>query len=104
MAHVSIQDGHSCLLWDDLWDNRVPLHMYLELYSFAKSTFIYVRVAIEASGPHILFHLPFSQIAFQQLETLAHSLNNMHISQDSDIWTYIWGGLPSSPRQRPINT
>ena len=80
MAKVNFQDGQSCLLWEDLWDNMVPQHMYPELHSFAKSTSISVKAAIEASGPDALFHLPLSQIAFQQLEALAHSLNNLHVS------------------------
>jgi len=31
MALVNIQDAQSCLLWEDLWDNRVPLHTFPQM-------------------------------------------------------------------------
>jgi len=36
LASVNIADGSSCLLWDDMWDGRVPRFALPELYSFAK--------------------------------------------------------------------
>ena len=74
MAMVNIQDAQSCLLWEDLWDNRVPLHTFPEML-------VDLRL--------FSICLSLSQIAFQQLEALALSLNNLHVTQELDTWTYI---------------
>jgi hypothetical protein len=36
LATVNINNGKSCYLWLDLWNNRVPKYSYPELFSFAK--------------------------------------------------------------------
>ena len=87
---VNINDGISCKLWDDLWMNIVPKFHYPELYSFVKQPQISVRKAFDAEGPNVLFHLPSSEIALQQLTDLAEKLNSLQISNESDIWSYIW--------------
>jgi hypothetical protein len=47
--------------------------------------------AKEAAGPHDLFHLPISLVAYQQLLQLVHSLDSIPESQELDFWSYIWG-------------
>jgi len=37
MARVNINNAKSCLLWSDLWNDKVTMLAYLELYSFVKS-------------------------------------------------------------------
>ena len=37
LAIVNINDVKSCYLWSDLWNGKVPLIAYPELYSYAKS-------------------------------------------------------------------
>ena len=64
LACVNIQDGTTCLFWDDLWLNRVPKFHFPELYSFAKNKSISQRSALEVEGPDELSHLPISAIAF----------------------------------------
>lgn len=63
MAMVNIQDGVSCLFWDDLWLNRVHKIQYPKLFSFARNTRISLRFALEVEGSNNLFHLPISAIA-----------------------------------------
>jgi hypothetical protein len=36
MATVNIQDGRTCLFWEDLWKGIVPKLSFPELYSFSK--------------------------------------------------------------------
>lgn len=38
-----------------------------------------------------LFHLPISAVAFDQLVELANNIQNLPLSDDHDIWSYIWG-------------
>ena len=98
---VYLQDGRSCLLWDDLQGNRVTLQQYPKLYSFAKAKNITVKATREASVPQALFNLPLSDLAFHQLEDLAYSLS----SQVPKIWIVgrTSGVLPSSLNQEHIN-
>jgi len=91
MAMVNIQDGVSCLFWDDLWLNRVHKIQYPKLFSFARNTRISLRFALEVEGSNNLFHLPISAIALQQLTSLAQELSTLQESSDPDIWSYIWG-------------
>ena len=91
MAMVNVLSGKTCLFWDDLWLNRVPKHHYPHLYSFAKAVDISLFGALQVSGPDELFNLPLSQVAASQLVELAGNLNSLTLSEDNDIWSYIWG-------------
>jgi hypothetical protein len=91
LAMVNIHDGVSCKFWDDLWMNIVPKFQFPELFSFVKRPQISVRKAYEADGPGALFHLPLSGVALLQLTDLAGHLNSLEISNNQDVWTYIWG-------------
>lgn len=89
LASVTVLDGASCLLWDDLWLHKVPRHHYPQLFSFAKSKGISISAARTADGPADLFHLPLSHMATQQLLSLAHDLNSLPELHETDVWTYI---------------
>ena len=91
MAMINIQDGRTCLFWEDLWNNRVPKLHFPELFSFAKNPKISLRFALDVDGPEQLLHLAISDIALQQLTTLAQELSSLQQSSESDIWSYIWG-------------
>ena len=96
MAMVRINDGATCLFWEDLWQNRVPTQHFPELFSFAKKRNISIRTAKGANGPGSLFHLPISNVALQQLLILANDLNNLQKTEEFDIWSYIWGSTTFS--------
>ena len=91
LARVNVQDGASCLLWEDLWNDHVPKIHFPELFSFAKDTSISLKNAKDATCPASLLHLPISQIALQQLNELAQLLVDLPIFDEHDYWTYIWG-------------
>ena len=93
---VNIQDGLTCLFWDDMWLNRVPKIQFPELYSFARNANISLRAASEAQDPSELFHIPISEIALQQLLALAQDISSLPETDDKDIWSYIWGSPFSS--------
>jgi hypothetical protein len=63
-ARVNIQNGTSCLLWFDLWEDRVYNQAYLELFSFVKAQHISLSVALSTMPRQTLFHLPLSNEAF----------------------------------------
>ena len=88
---VNIHDRVTCLFWEDLWNNRVLKSQFPELFSFAKNPRISLRYALDVEGPEHLLHLPISDIALQQLTTLAQDLSSLQESSNTDIWSYIWG-------------
>ena len=91
LGAVSIKDGKTCLLWQDLWRGRVLALSFPELFSFVKKKGISLKAVREAIGPEVLFHLPISEIALQQLLILAEDLNNLPETSEPDLWSYIWG-------------
>ena len=91
MAMIHLNDGASCLFWEDLWLNRIPEQQFPELFSFVKKKGISLKAVREAIGPEVLFHLPISEIALQQLLILAEDLNNLPETSEPDLWSYIWG-------------
>ena len=40
---------------------------------------------------NVLLHLPISSDAYAQLEVLLDDMDNCHLQQTHDSWTYIWG-------------
>jgi len=91
MAMANVFNGMTCLFWDDIWLNRVRKHHFPQLYSFAKTTDISLNVARNAARPDELFNLPLSQVASSQRIELAENLNSLPLSEENDIWSYIWG-------------
>jgi hypothetical protein len=84
-ASVNIQDGKSCLFWEDLWNGLVPKISFSELYSFAKKTKITLAEVKATSTLHDLFHLSLSVEAFDQLGQLQTILQSVHISELHDV-------------------
>lgn len=62
-----------------------------QLFSFARNKNVIVSQVYQAENLHELFHLPLSEEAFQQYEQLQVILLSMHVSDDKDVWSYIWG-------------
>lgn len=61
LASVIIQDGKSCLFWDDLWNGTVPKLNFPELYSFSKKEEYYLcRDEIDPQSAHSLPSAPIS--------------------------------------------
>jgi hypothetical protein len=77
MASVSIADGSTCLLWDDCWQGQSLKLAFPELFS--------VDSILD------LFHLPLSEEAFGQFQQLEGLFQNLHMTDATDVWSYIWG-------------
>jgi hypothetical protein len=74
-----------------MWQGFIPSQAYPELFSFVKNKSITHQRAVATVPFHRLFHLPLSEIAFEQMQILEIFLQSIITSQDSDIWNYIWG-------------
>lgn len=90
MATVNVNNAKSCYLWSDLWNNKVPIHAYPELFSFAKSKSTILAEAISRDSILELLHLPLSQQAFQQLNQLQQDFQLLSLNDQADSWTFIW--------------
>ena len=54
-----------------------PNISFLSSFSLPRKKTISLRSVLEADGPAILFHMPISNVALQQLIELAEDLNNL---------------------------
>ena len=90
MARVSVINGATCFLWQDLWADQLLEQAYPELHSYAKNKSITVRDACQSPVTHDLFHLPLSVEAFQQFQEFTSLLDSLHLLEDNDMWSYIW--------------
>jgi hypothetical protein len=91
LARVKIFRGDTCYLWHDLWSNSVPSQAFPELLSFARSVNITLEKACESLSLEHMFNLPLSETALAQLLHLAQLLQDTQLSDEDDVWTYIWG-------------
>jgi hypothetical protein len=78
------------------------MHKYPHLLTFAKNTDLSVHQVMETEFLEDLFHLPLSQQAFLEFEsledlceTIMHTLQQRNIDQ----WSYIWGGTEFTTKQ-----
>jgi hypothetical protein len=62
-----------------------------ELFSFTTESRITVRQASDMDHIYDMFQLPMAEIAFQQYLQLNTELENISITDENDIWSYIWG-------------
>jgi hypothetical protein len=86
LTKCSIGTGSSVLLWIDSWIN-VPLNMQLpHLYSFTVNEVVSIHQAKSLEQLLALFHLPLSNEAFAQFQTLQDFMINLPDSSDSDSW------------------
>lgn len=91
---VQVQNGQSCLLWEDNWIDgsvRAAKLKYPELFSFAKTNNIPISNALVNNLSNHLFHLPLSTMAFSQLQALRGYLEDLNVNEENDLWGYTWG-------------
>jgi hypothetical protein len=62
-----------------------------ELFSFAKNKMISVASTWEQEDLIQLLHLPISEMAFNQLQTLVQKTLDIDLDEGQDIWKHSWG-------------
>ena len=87
---VTLSDGKTVSLYNDLWLGSVPKLQFPELYSFANDKISTLLHALDAQDMFSLFHLPLSTKAYWQLVSLQSQLACV-IPGSKDLWSYIWG-------------
>ena len=90
LAVANVQDGVTCLFWEDLWLNKVQEFITPSCYHL-QNLQISINKPRNAKGPESLFHLPLFYLAVQQLLEISQNLNVLPTSDEKDLWSYIWG-------------
>jgi hypothetical protein len=102
ISRCHIGDGKSTLFWTDLWESECIMHKYPHLLTFSKSTDLSIKQVMETEFLEDLFHLPLSQQAFSEFESLENLCDTTMrtIQQDNiDQWSYIWGNKEFTTKQ-----
>jgi hypothetical protein len=90
MASVNVQNGKSCLFWDDLWLGKIPKMEFPELYSFSKKPNMTLAEAKLSQSLINSFNLPLSVEAYEQFLQLQEMVLNFTQTETEDTWSYIW--------------
>ena len=86
--------------WDDLWSDGIMSVQYPRLHSFAMDPNISVKKIMQTDDLSMLFHLPLSPQAFQELVTMQLQLQMVpYDSNTSDTWSFSWGNSQYTSRR-----
>jgi hypothetical protein len=99
MTGVEINNGKSCLLWEDLWSNEPIMHSCPELYSFVRKKNISFAESATIVPFHGLFHLPLSQQAHVQMLQLQTQMLEIQLNDLNDKWVFIWNSSTFSVKK-----
>jgi hypothetical protein len=91
IAMVNIQDGSTASSWQDMWQGKVRESEFPHLYSFAIRKNITIQQVSNIEDLHDIFQLPLTNEAYQEYTSLVIELENFDLTDDADIWSYIWG-------------
>jgi hypothetical protein len=90
MSRVEVNNGKSCMLWEDLWGTEPIIHKFPELHSFVKKQHISFAEGAIVTPFHRFFHLPISQQAHIQMLQLQAEIQETHLNDLPDKWFFIW--------------
>jgi hypothetical protein len=74
IATPLLNNGSSCLLWYDSWNDQPWNQRYPQLFSYAKNKLISVNVAASTPLLQELFSLPLSNEAYLQFQQISSTL------------------------------
>jgi hypothetical protein len=83
--------GDTILFWHDVWNHQVLKVFFPRLHSFAKDDSISLSVVMQSDNFGNLFHLPLSEVAYDQYCELTMILQGLSLPEQNDKWSYIWG-------------
>lgn len=97
LAFAVVRNGNSIKFWLDVWDNHFLSVQWPQLFYFVRNQNITVQQISNNSSVQELFYLPLSEEAFQQFQEYNDLIDGLQLSEEPDIWTYIWGSTIFTP-------
>jgi hypothetical protein len=74
-----------------MWTDKVRNYHSPGLYSFTAMPQITLHQARLVDNLHDMFQLPMSEVAFHQYIVLNSEIDGLNLSNEDDLWSYIWG-------------
>ena len=101
---VHVHRGDTVLFWSDSWslgDSSIPLDQrFARLFSFVIDPLISAAEVFDMSELTPLFHLPLSERAFGELQSLQSLLGNSNVNhQLNDVWVWKEDGKDYSAKK-----
>ena len=75
IVRCTLRDGSTVLFWNDLWSDGIMSIEYPRLFSFAINQHILVKQIMEVDELDMLFNLPLSEQAYEELERMQSYLH-----------------------------
>jgi hypothetical protein len=91
LAKTDYSKGDTILFWHDLWNGQLLKASFPHLYSFVKNENVTVKTVLEMESFDEHFHLPLSEIAFEQYCELSLNLQSLPDGERDGMWSFIWG-------------
>jgi hypothetical protein len=74
-----------------MWNSKIRQVQSPELYSYAIKNNISIAEASRQDHLYDILHTPISDEAYQKYMSLFQDLEDLPLTQENDIWSYIWG-------------
>jgi hypothetical protein len=74
-----------------MWENNVRYLQAAEMFSFSIRKDITLKQTGQMEHLHENSQLPLSETAFQQFLLLSSEVDNLTLTEENDVWSYIWG-------------
>jgi hypothetical protein len=91
ISQCSIGNGTTVMFWSDVWNGNIMEQKFPRLYSYAKNKNILVASFLQNNQFEQQFHVPLSVQTFQEYQEMQHIIHQTQISNEEDIWSYLWG-------------
>ena len=88
---VHVNNGSNVLFWKDLWTGTTFDKRYPRALSYAIKKDISVKDFLSITSLQEAFQLPLSAQAHAEVRQLQADTMETAISNEPDVWTYIWG-------------
>jgi hypothetical protein len=95
VAEVHLGKGDTFLFWLDNWkinNSTTPLkERFPRLFSYVLDENLSAAKVYAIEDITDLFYLPLSPLAFQELEELQNLMHDNPVSDQLDVWSFVWG-------------
>jgi len=100
IARCNIGNGSTVTFWEDLWCDEILANKHPRLFSFALDKSISVQQIMQTDDLALLFHLPLSEQAMQELVSLQQEIQLVEFDENNKYtWSFLWGNNQYTSRR-----